>query len=438
LEKRVFTVISAAIIIAGLFNFASAQISEDTSRHVPVIDESSPILTEMLNPKLKTPITLWAKDANLAEVLKVLAERSEMNFVAGESVHQGKITIILNKTPLDEAIDLLVRASGLSYEIVGNSVLIAAPGNMEKEVGQSSYVVRLKYANAREVAGMLSDITKNIKIDEGGNRLICFTSPRVIYEIEKVVRSIDHPHILVLLETRFVEVSASDENRYGIDWENLMPISTSFNYPVGPVDAGFKGKNWLQGGLDFNVTLDMLIKSGDARVLMDSKLTTTNNREASLHIGEIVPYETQSTNLAVAGGAAPQVQKEEVGIKIKMVPHINDDNQITLTMTPEVSSIIDLVGRSGMPKVSVRKTTTTVRVENGQTIFLAGLLSEEVVDVISKLPLLGDIPVIGLLFQHKRKTIMKKNLIIEIKPKIIYDTNELNFDAIIDSTDTKD
>jgi type II secretory pathway component GspD/PulD (secretin) len=434
---RPFDIIGIQILTAALACLAQ-EAAPDTSRSLPIVDDSSPILTEMLNPKLKTPITLWAKDANLAEVLKVLAERSEMNFVAGESVHQGRITIILNRTPLDEAIDLLVRASGLSYEIVGNSVLIAAPGNLEKEVGQSSYVVRLKYANAKEVASMLSNITKNIQIDEGGNRLICFTSPRVIFEIEKVVRAIDHPHILVLLETRFIEVSMSDKGNYGVEWGNLSPISTSISYPLSPLKDGFKMANWMQGKLDLNFTLDMLIETGNARVLMDSKLTTTNNREASLHIGEIVPYETQSTNLAVSGGAAPQVQKEEVGIKIKMIPHINEDNQITLTMTPEVSSIVDYVGTSGMPKVSIRKTTTTVRVEDGQTIFLAGLLSEEVVDVVRKLPLLGDIPIIGLIFQHKKKDIVKKNLIIEIKPHIVYDSKDLNFDAETGSIKTSD
>jgi type II secretory pathway component GspD/PulD (secretin) len=426
-------------IITLLISFCYAQQDADgTAKALPVLDESSPILTEMLNPKLKTPITLWAKDANLAEVLKVLAERSEMNFVAGESVHQGKITIILNKTPLDEAIDLLVRASGLSYEIVGNSVLIASPGNLEKEVGQSSYVVRLKYAEAKEVASMLSDITKNIKVDEGGNRLVCFTSPRVIYEIEKVVRSIDQPHILVLLETRLIEVSMDRLGQYGIEWGDLFPLSTGIKYQESPLTDGFAMSNWLQMELPINVTLDLLVSNGDARVLMDSKLTTTNNREASLHIGEIVPYTIQSYNLTSSGGANQQIQKEEVGVKILMTPHINDDNQITLTMEPEVSSIAGWKGpNADMPMVRVRKTRTTVRVEDNQTIFLAGLLSEETSEEIRKLPLLGDIPVIGLIFQHKKKITSKKNLIIEIKPRIVYNSRDLNFSGDIDLKEEK-
>jgi len=401
------------------------------------VDDGSPIVTEMLNPKLKSPITLWAKDANLSEVLKVLAERSEMNFVAGEGVHRERITIILNKTPLDEAINLLVRASGLYYEIIGNSVLIAETEKLREEVGQSGYVVELKYADAAEVARALTDITKNVQVDAGGNRLVCFTSPRVINEIEKIVKAIDHPHILVMLETRLVEVSMENLDEYGIKWDNLSPIQTGISYPESPLKDGFDSDNWLQMDLDINVTLDMLISNGDARVLMDSKLTTTNNREASLHIGDIIPYEIQSYNLSSSGGVNMQVEKEETGVKVTMTPHVNDDNQITLNLQPEVSTIVGFRGQSGMPQVRVRKTNTTVRVENGQTVFLAGLLSEETSDDIRKLPLLGDIPIIGLLFQHRSKVTRKNNLIIEITPKIIYDTKDLTYEATLEATKGK-
>lgn len=439
MNKRSAHAIAAPLIAAlAIGGSICAQEAGSAPAQAAVVDETSPIVSEIMNPKLKTPITLWAKDANLAELLKVLAERSEMNFVAGESVHQGRITIILNKTPLDEAIDLLVRASGLSYEIIGNSVLIASPGHVEKETGHSGYVVNLKYAEAKEVASMLSDITKNIKVDEGGNRLICFTSPRVIYEIEKIVRAIDHPHILVLLETRLIEVSMDKLGSYGLEWGDLFPMGTGIRYPESPLTDGFDIRNWLQMDFRLNVTLDLLVSNGDARVLMDSKLTTTNNREAMLHIGEVVPYTVQSYNLTASGGANQQVQKEEVGVKILMTPHVNEDNQITLTLEPEVSSIVGWKGpNADIPLVRVRKTKTTVRVEDGQTIFLAGLLSEETSDEIRKLPLLGDIPIIGLLFQHKKTLTQKKNLIIEIKPRIVYNTQDLSTESQMEDAQKK-
>ena len=434
-----FTFIAKTVSVMLILCIAMVSQSQTPSKNFDVsTDTTSPIVTKDANPRLKYPITLRAKDANLSEVLKVLAERSGMNFVAGEGVHRERITILLHKTPLDEAINLLVRAAGLSYEIIGNSVLIAEPGKLKEEVGQTGYVVELKYAEASEVAIMLSDLTKNVKIDKGGNRLICYTSPRVINEIEKIVKSIDHPHILVVLETRLIEVSMDNLQNYGIDWGKLTPIAAPIEYSGSPLKEVYDIDYWVQLPINFNIALDLLLEEGDARMLMDSKLTTTNNREASLHIGQIIPYQIQSYNLTAAGGMNQQIMKEEVGVKVSMTPHINEDNQITLTLEPEVSNILEWRGpNADMPLVRVRKTTTTVRVEDGQTIFLAGLLAEERSTTVRKLPLLGDIPLIGLLFQHKRDEVIRSNLIIEITPKIIFNTAELSFDADLKTIDKK-
>src|SRR3954467_2679421 len=146
----------------------------------PEIKVESPIITKDPNPLLRNVISLNAQDANLSEILKVMADRSSMNFVAGEGVQKAKISVILNKTPVAEAIDLIVRAAGLSYEIIGNSVLIGEAGKLKDEVGQSGYVIALNYADAEEVALMLADFSKNVKVDKGGNRLIAYASPRVI------------------------------------------------------------------------------------------------------------------------------------------------------------------------------------------------------------------------------------------------------------------
>ncbi len=380
----------------------------------------SPIVGENSNARLKSPITLKAQNASLPEVLKVLAARSGMNFVAGQGVRKEKITIILDKTPLDEVINLVVRAAGLSYEIIGNSVLIAESGKLKDEVGFSSYVVRLKYAKAEEVAGMLSDLSKTIKVDKGGNRLMCYTSPRVINEIERIVKSIDHPHVQVLLETKLVEVSVDKLNEAGIDWANITPIMFSAKHPEVSLKKGYNVNNWKLGGLDINSAIKVLSGRGDARVLMDSKLTTTNNRAASLHIGEVIPYVIQSYNMSGSGGANQQIQKEEVGVKLSVVPHVNDDDEITLTIEPEVSSIIGWKGKnSDIPLVRRRRTKTTVRVKDGQTVFLAGLLSEEKTLEIKKLPILGDIPILGRLFQLRKEVNKENNMILEITPSII-------------------
>ncbi len=420
---RFFTGILVLIWLAACISNA-----QENGNTAPSTSAYSPIIAENSNLRNQSPITLTAKDASLSEILRVLAERSGMNFVAGEGVHREKITLILNKTPLDEAINLLVRAAGLSYEVIGNSVLIAEPEKLKEEVGLSSYVVELKYAQANEVAEMLKDLTKNVKVDMGGNRLVCYTSPRVILEIERIVKAIDHPHILVLLETRLIEVSMDKLDQYGLKWAELSPIVSGIRYPESNLIDGFDKENWKRLPLNFSLKLDMLLQNGDARMLMNSKLTTTNNREAKLHIGEVVPYTIQSYNMAGTGGAGANLQiiRENIGLIITMTPHVNEADQITLHLAPEVSNITGWKGQFGdIPLVRTRKANTTIRVENGQKVFLAGLLSEEKTSTIHKLPVLGDIPVLGVLFQNRREEIVRKNLIIEVVPRIIKDPLEI-------------
>ncbi|MBN1128205.1 MAG: hypothetical protein JXA71_04430 [Chitinispirillaceae bacterium] len=417
--NRTYVRIAAAAACAVLCVFPSY--AQD---YAATAGKNSPIITADVNPRLKLPISMRAQDASLSEILKILADRSGMNFVTGEGVYKEKITIILNRTPVDLAIDLVVRAAGLSYEIIGNSVLIAETERLKGEVGQQGYVVALKYAEAQETAAMLADLTKFIKVDKGGNRLVCFTSPRIINEIERIVKSIDQPHILVMLDTRIIEVSMDRMKDYGINWSSLLPFRTGLSHDEVSLQRGYNSEDFTLQPLSFNVALDMMVSNNDARILMNSKITTTNNREASLHIGDVVPYTIQAYNMGgMGGGANMNIQKENIGVLLTMTPHVNEKRQVTLQLEPEVSNIVNWVGTNqDMPQTRVRKAKTTVRVEDGQTIFLAGLLDEEKSSSVTKLPILGDIPLIGKLFQHRSDITTKKNLIIEVTPKILLDT----------------
>ncbi|MGA2507159.1 MAG: hypothetical protein ABSF80_06765 [Chitinispirillaceae bacterium] len=428
--KRAINYLMLTAVCVGMCRSAAA--AQDDVLPPVKPERASPIVTEDINPRLKLPISMRAQDANLSEILKILADRSGMNFVTGEGVYKEKITIILNRTPVDLAIDLVVRAAGLSYEIIGNSVLIAESDKLKGEVGQQGYVVALKYVEADETATLLSDLTKFIKVDKGGNRLVCFTSPRVINEIERIVKSIDHPHILVMLDTRIIEVSMDKEKQYGLNWSSLFPISTGLSHPMVSLSRGYNRQDMELQPLSFNTTLDMMITNNDAQILMNSKITTLNNREASLQIGDVVPYQIQSYNMSGSsgGGANLNIQKENTGVLLTMTPHVNEKNQVTLQLEPEVSNIVAWVGvNHDMPQTRVRRAKTTVRVQDGQTIFLAGLLDDEKTFTTSKLPILGDIPLIGKIFQHKTESIIKKNLILEVTPKILYDSSTVEMKA---------
>jgi type IV pilus assembly protein PilQ len=393
-------------------------------------------------------ISLDAEDAYLPSVLKILAEKGDLNIITGPGVTGGKISIHMKDVPVDQAVNLVVRAAGLAYERIGNSVLVADGRSLKEETGLSSYVVELKYADATEVKEALKRITEDVEIDRGGNRLIVVTSPRVIAEIQDVVRVMDVPVQQVMLEARIVEVSTDAAKTLGIDWDLLNrqsmllvenPLNQSYSSPPGTPPSNlpyvtpnpgtedwYKLRPIARQAQVFQIALDLLISDGNARVLANPKIATLNGREASMLIGTRIPF-TVTGVVSGAGansGVAQQklVEREEVGIKLRITPTINPDGYITTSINPEVSSVTGFTGEfNDLPIVSTRQASTTVRLKDGNSIIIGGLLSEEKTANITRLPILGSIPVLGVLFQHQNITNRKLDLVIEVTPHILPD-----------------
>lgn len=398
--------------------------------------------------KLDKLISLDADDANLPAVLKILAEKGDLNVITGPGVAAGRITIHMKDVPVEQAVNLVVRAAGLAYERIGNSILVAESKFLREETGLSAYIVNLKYADANEVKAALAGITDKISVDRGGNRLIVVTSPRIISEIESIVAVLDRPAQQVMLEARIIEVSTDDARNLGIDWDLLNRQGFVFvegnyssieggdgetgqleNLQMFPNTPGtfdiLKFKNFSRVARVFRFFLDALVRDGNARVLANPKLTTLNGKEATMLVGQRIPFVT--TGAVFAGGGASQVQqvqKEEVGVKLSITPLINADGYITTVISPEVSSVTGFKGeQADLPVVATRQATTTVRLKDGGSVIIGGLLSEERTETVVKVPLLGDIPGLGKLFQHTTITATKKDLVIEVTPRILVDAN---------------
>ena len=396
---------------------------------------------------LDRPISLDADDASLPAVLKILAEKGDLNIVTGPGVSAGKITIHLKDVPVEQAVNLVVRAAGLAYERIGNSILVADAKALRDETGLSSYTLTLQYADASEVATALKGLSDNIQVDRGGNRLIVVTSPRVIADMQTIVQQLDQPARQVMLEARVIEVSTDGLKKLGIDWDLLN--RQGFTFVEGATDATFGGTLDEPGGLTdapivngtpgtndvwklrnfnrvpkaFRVFLDALVQDGNARVLASPKLVTLNGKEASMLSGTRIPYQTGQTVFAT-GAAAPTttVQHEEVGIKLSITPLINADGYITVRIRPEVSSITGFRGTAAdLPVVATRQAETTVRLKDGNTVLIGGLLSEEETTNVTRVPLLGDLPLLGRLFQHSKTTKAKRDLVIEVTPRLLPD-----------------
>jgi len=430
------------LLVAGLMvvlpGVASGQVSSS--------DGSIP---EELQRGLKKTVTLDADDAFLPSILSILAEKSGFNIVTGPGVNnKERISVHLKDTPINEAINLVVRAAGLSYEIVGNSFLVAEAAALEREIGITAQVIELQYASAGEVKELLRDLTEKVQVDTAGNRVLILASPKVIADINGIVEDIDKPAPQILLEARLIEVATDDLDEMGIDWERLSHLTTIIaESPLnkdakGLADGSSRAPNQTDfggqlpdlgqlpdkysfekiEGFDnvfqfsrqlnaFDITLDFLVKRNKAKVLAHVQLTTLNNREATILIGETVRFAVSSRENAI-------VVTDSVGIKLHITPTINTNGFITVKVNPEVSSIIELV-QGLYPRKKVRTASTTVLVKDAQQIFIGGLLSIDDSDVEFKMPLLANLPLVGRLFSHSFKATKKTDLLIEVTPRIV-------------------
>ena len=401
----------------------------------------------------KALITMHAEDAFLPSILAILAKESGYNIVTDPNVNkQDKISVHLDDVPIDQAINLVVRAVGLSYEVVGNSFLVADPKKLKEEVGVTSHVITLKYAAAEDVKGLLQDISDQVQVDIPGNKLLVHASPKKISEIIQVVEQVDVPAIQIMLETRLIEVAADIEDNVGLDWsklssyttilaENGVPITDGGgsiipdDQTIGSLPAtmpfnrlselskkdktGILPKYFSRQLTAFDLTLDMLLRNNKAEVLADSRLTTITGREASIKLVDIVPYILSSGGV----GGQVQVQKEEVGIKLNIAPTVNTDGYITVKVEPEVSTIFEFIGPdANIPRVKSRTSSTTIRVRDGESIVIGGLLSNDKKQTTYKLPFFHKIPWLGEKLFTSRSIIERKtDLIIQITPKIVVD-----------------
>jgi type II secretory pathway component GspD/PulD (secretin) len=382
-------------------------------------------------------VTLDADSTSVNDILQILAERSALNIVTSPEVQGRRISIHLTNTPFEEALNLVVRAAGLGYERVGNSILVADIQKLAAQTGFTTRVFDLHYANAEEIREVLEVISKDVTADFSGNRVAVRGSQSIVEQIEDIIARLDRKPGQVLLEARLVEVNTTDLLEIGIDWEKITKWSTVLS--EGPLDATSKGEvpdqipfikadetaDLYRQASTLEVVLDALITDGKARLLSSTKVVTLDNTPAEIFIGETVPVVI--TSLGGTGGAGGafqtiQLEKIDVGIKLNITPRLSDDGFVTTLVEPEVSTIVGFVGPDDdLPQTSTRRARSLVRVRDGEKIYLGGLLTEQTRRTVKKVPVLGHIPLLGLLFQHRRDESIRTDLVIEITPTIVGD-----------------
>lgn len=387
---------------------------------------------------LAVMITLDADDISLTSVLQILAEKSGMNIVTSPEVQAQRISIHLRNVPIDDALNLVVRAAGLGYERLGNSILVGDPVKLREATGVVSEVIQLQYAEAGDVKELLGDLTPFVRsqIDSLGSNIVVTTTPSIMEQVRSIISELDVAPAQVRLKARVVEVSSGDLKEIGVDYQRMLDgaqtiITESSPGPSSnnelPVNMPYVSLSRLEFSSRqaeaFEIALDLLLSEEKGRLLADSELTTLSNRSAKIHVGDVVRVVVTSIVTERQAGFATgvgQLEEIETGITLNVTPRVSDDGYITVDVKPTVSEIIGYLGtEKDIPQTRERAAKTAIRVKDGEVIYIGGLQNHITRESVIKVPLLADLPLLGRLFRHYSTSDEWTELVIEIVPNIL-------------------
>ena len=268
-----------------------------------------------------------------------------------------------------------------------------------------------------------------IVADDTNNSLLIIAKGKDYKRLLRLMARIDTVPNQVMLETIIAEVTLTDELKFGLKWM-FQRGNNNFTFTdliSGGVQSVFPGFSYTFATDDIRVVLDALSNITHVNVLSSPTIMVLDNRTATLQIGDQVPIITQSSS-SVTDGLAPVVNKieqKDTGVILSVTPRINDNGRIILNIEQEVSDVVPTV-TSGIdsPTVRQRKISTTVFVYDGRSIALGGLIQEDNSNNRNQVPVLGDIPILGLAFKSKQDKIKRTELIIFIRPKVVRDAEE--------------
>ncbi|OGR46502.1 MAG: hypothetical protein A2021_00515 [Elusimicrobia bacterium GWF2_52_66] len=462
------------------------------------------------------PIRL--KGAPLSTFLDVVSAQSKVNFIITEGLEAKTITVFLRKTTVREALELLLRVKGLTYQRIGrsNTYVVqkrsAGMPNLITKLYTLSYIPLIPIGSAGDemsaitspdvssgqgamagqnsqggdqqgkespisilniVRSILSEKYGKLAVDARTNTLIITDVPEVFPQVEQILSELDKKAPQILIEAQIVEINTDRVNELGIEWGGSRGEMAYFAGPARLTDYGlrpgfFSGDSWKNffpksadlassesGGSSGGGTIDpifstaqmspkgvyygvfslaqlqaifrALISRGEARYLGKPKIVAMNNKTAIIQVTQDAAMGTTSS-VASAGGSAGQsstgVERRRIGLMLKVTPQVNKEGYVTLIAQPSYSSVIAsgvaVQGTTVLDPIS-RGASTMVRVKNGQTVVIGGMLSSQDNKTVKKVPLLGYIPIIGWLFTSVSSRRVNTDMVIFITPTILVD-----------------
>jgi general secretion pathway protein D len=390
-------------------------------------------------PRLKArsnaKVSLQFRDAPTKMVFEVLARQTGINFVLDKDVKSdSKTTIFVQDVPIEQAIDLVLDQNNLARQILSDNMVMIYPNTPAKQKDYEEQIVHTFYltnAAPKDVEGMLKSMlsAKNLFVDERTGTVVMRDAPDAIRMAEKLVASIDVPDSEVLIEVEVLEIARSKLMNLGI-----TPPS-SFTANATSVAAGASGgtSGLVLADLSkqnantisvspVSITANALQTVGNTDTLASPRIRARNKEKAKILIGSRVPVITQATVLSAGGSAnSSSVQYLDVGLTLEVQPTIYQDGDVAIKVGLEVSSITNTVnvGNTQAYTIGTRNANTLLRLKDGETQILAGLIQDSDTRNAAGIPGLSQIPIVGRLFGSHNTDREKSEIVLSITPRII-------------------
>jgi len=429
-----------------------------------------------INFPLKQTISMDLQDAKLKDILKILSIQSGVNFIASEALQDRTLTLYLERVSVKDAMDQIFKANNLTYDYCPESNIVIVKDWGRPAIETETRVFYLKYittpasaikqaednleddeeddsSSSEEDAaeeGLVSAV-KTLLSDNGSvieeprtNRLIVTDIPSRMSVIAQLIASLDIPSPQVIIDVEMLDVQKSLTDQLGFNFASASGLTTTATlaskatkFPLSAfVKDGHETADVTDGTLSFSslsMVLNFLKGQTDTKYLARPKLLTLNNSPAEIMISTDesigVIENTESTETSTT--TTVEAERARTGVILKVTPQICvETNEITMYIHPQVinssggSTITYAGGNYSFRDLEERSTKLMVRIKDGETVIVGGLIRNEFTEVVNKLPFLGDIPILGALFRHRNKsTDRERELLVFITPHIVRDPN---------------
>lgn len=446
--------------LAGVVS-ANALIISDHQDNISRIERIIDQLDEADNEEFEV---IQLKDAWVGNVIELISSLTPVDTSTGSKKGSKSATARVKVVADERANRLLVRGERNARDRIKAIVKqLDTPSNHKG----STRVIRLRHAEAPVVAEILQSLlaqgngaegdsqTKTqiqIQADESQNALVVRADPTDLSIVEEIISDLDVRRAQVLIEAAVVEVSGDVGEALGIQWAaidsdltspvvgvNFSNLGTNLNGIISSI-AGVSVPSIADGitvaggksrddGSGYGVLLQALANASNTNLLSTPSIMTLDNQEAEIVVGQNVPFITGSTTTGQSGTSNPfqTISREDVGLTLQVTPQINEGDVVRLQVLQEVSAVVPSAEGINSADLITNKRSikTTILADEGETIVLGGLIQDDFTDSESKVPVLGDIPLLGRLFKSQRRSRVKRNLLVFLRPSIIRDSETL-------------